>query len=136
VRIEPLTRSFNFTTHWLGEDRETVASGFDALVLAVQYLEVHYKKVATEAKAGPTKSFDKHHQKACGFPFMTSYTVDGQEQIFTYNQRLMESKLVFLATMNQPESIKCVVKFARRYSEVSHRLLASHDSAPALTQCI
>ncbi len=139
MRIEPLTRGFNYTTHWLGEDRETIASGFDALVLAVQHLEVHYKKIATEAKAGPapaTKSFDKHHQKACGFPFVTSYTVDGQEQTFTYNQRLIESKLVFLATTNQPEPIKCIVKFARQYSEVSHRFLASHDSAPALAQCI
>jgi serine/threonine protein kinase len=38
--------------------------------------------------------------------------------------------------MNQCEPNKCVVKFARRYSEASHRLLASHDSAPALVQCI
>ena len=139
LRIEPLTRGFNLTTHWLGEDRETIASSFDALVLTVQHLEEHYQKIATEAKAGPApamKSFDKHHQKACGFPFVTSYTVDGQEQTFTYNRRLTESKLVFLATTNQPEPIKCVVKFARRYLVASHRLLASHDSAPALVQCI
>jgi hypothetical protein len=105
ARVEPLTCGFNLHVSLAGEKTgRPLHLAFDALVLAVQDIEAHYKKIDTEVKARParlppaTRSFDKHYQKACGFPFMTSYTVDGQEQTFTYNQHLIESKLVFLAT--------------------------------------
>ncbi|KAI0252373.1 hypothetical protein BJV78DRAFT_350633 [Lactifluus subvellereus] len=139
VRVEPLTPIFDLSTHWREtKARHAIASSLDALIVAVRNIQAHYDAVEAEAKANPVPSreYDLHLQKARGYPFMTSYNDNGQEITFTYDARLDNAKLIFSATLNQPNSDQCLVKFTRQYSEAAHNYLASRGSAPTLRQCV
>ena len=52
VRTEPLTPNFDLVTHWSESDaRHVIASSLDALVVAVDSIQAHYKSIEAEAKA-------------------------------------------------------------------------------------
>jgi hypothetical protein len=71
VRVEPLTPGFDLTTHWMEtKTRDTIASSFDALVLAVENIQAHYDKIEAEAHVNPApKPYNPQLQRALTFPF-------------------------------------------------------------------
>ncbi|KAF5386420.1 hypothetical protein D9757_006635 [Collybiopsis confluens] len=98
------------------------------------------------AAALPYDSFDPSR-----FIYWKSFTVDGQKYNLSYTQRLtlwME-KTVFRAVMTtdtpsdtssttsstSSNKVEVVVKFAHRYGEMGHRLLAKAGLAPRLYHC-
>lgn len=138
VRVEPLTPLFDLSTHWReANERFAIAASLDALVLAVNNIEAHYKSIEAEANVNfPPKRYDRDLQKARGYPFLSSYEDNGQEMSFMYNERLHKEKLVFSAAIvNKPDSDEFVVKFTPWYSEDAHNCLASHNLAPRLRRC-
>ncbi len=138
VRVESLTPSFDLATHWReSKTRKAIASSFDALILAVENIQAHYNKIEAEAHVNPApKPYNCRLQKACNFPFMTSYVKGGQEISFTYVERLDEDKLLFSAFVNDNRQANYIVKFTQQYSEAAHLCLASYNSAPTLRHCI
>jgi serine/threonine protein kinase len=139
VRVESLIRPLDLATHWMeSKSRAEMASSFDALVLSVNNIQVHYKKIKAEAHATPApKPYNQHLQKSRKFPFVTSYIDGGQETSFRYVERLDEQKLLFSAFVNgDQQDGNCIVKFTQRYSEAAHFCLASYNSAPTLRHCI
>jgi hypothetical protein len=140
VRVEPLTPSFDLTTHWReSKTRDTMASSFDALVLAVENIQAHYDKIEAEAHVNPApKPYNRQLQRALNFPFLTSYvdSNSGQKTSFTYVERLDEGKLVFSAFVNDNQQANCIVKFTQQYLEAAHLFLQSYNSAPTLQHCI
>jgi serine/threonine protein kinase len=119
------------------KSREEMASSFDALVLAVNTIRTHYKKIKVEAHATPApKLYNQRLQKSRKFPFMTLYIDGGQETSFTYVERLDEQKLIFSACVNgDQQGGDCIVKFSQQYSEAAHLCLAFHNLAPTLRHC-
>ncbi|KAF5365376.1 hypothetical protein D9757_012131 [Collybiopsis confluens] len=83
----------------------------------------------------PYNSFDPSR-----FVHWKSFNVEGEQYTLVYHQRLtlwME-KTVFRAVMtadSNPKKEDVVVKFAHRYGEVGHRLLAEAGLAPRLYYC-
>jgi hypothetical protein len=73
-------------------------------------------------------------QNAREYPYLISYKGDGGEVIFTYNERLDDTKLVFSVSANDAEADQFLVKFVRRYSKDAHRHPASLGFAPRLRQ--
>ena len=138
VKVEPLAPGLDLATHWRERNgRHAIASCFDALVVATEHIQVHYRSIEAEARANQAHSaYDPHIQTARKYPFLTSYDDDGQETSFTYDRRREEDKLVFSATVNQPGSGDCIIKFTCQYSEAAHRFLASRGLAPGIRQCI
>jgi len=65
-----------------------------------------------------------------------SYKDNGQEIGFTCSARLQEGGLIFSASINEPGSGECIIKFASQYSKAAHNYLASRGLAPMLRQCI
>jgi serine/threonine protein kinase len=139
VRVEPLALGLDLATHLKERNtRHTMASCFDAFVLAIENIQAHYGSIEAEANQAHPQ-YDPHvpHiQKTRGYPFLTSYNDGGQETRFTYDRRLEEDKLVFSATVDQPGSGKCIVKFTCQYSEAAHNYLASRDLAPMIRKCV
>ena len=137
VRVEPLT-GFDLTTHWMErKTRDTIASSFDALVLAVENIQAHYDKIEAEARVNPApKPYNPQVQRALNFPFLTSYVDSAQKTSLTYVERLDKEKLVFSAFVNDNRQANCIVKFTQRYSEAAHLSLQSYNSAPLLRRCI
>jgi len=138
VRVEPLAPGLDLATHWREEnDRHAMASCFNAFVAAVEHIEAHYRSIAAEAMATPPcQEYDDCLQEARKYPYLASYTSDGQEISITYNERLDERKLIFSATVNQPGSGECLVKFTGQYSEAAHNHLAAHSLAPRIWRVV
>jgi len=138
VRVESLICPLDLATHWMeSKSRAEMASSFDALVLTVNDIHAHYKKINAEAHATPApKPYNQHLQKSRKFPFVTSYIDGGEETSFTYVEQLDEQKLLFSASVTGDQQDDCIVKFTQRYSEAAHLCLASYNSAPTLRQCI
>ncbi|KXN93307.1 hypothetical protein AN958_00231, partial [Leucoagaricus sp. SymC.cos] len=138
VRAEPLTGSLQLATHEMETAaRNVMASTLDAFVVAVENIQVHYNSIEAKAKAslGLSEHYSRINQ-ARNHPFVTSYQDSGQEIKFTYDARLHDEKLIFSATVNEPNSGECIVKFTQRYSEEVHSYLASRGWAPRLRKCI
>jgi len=138
VKVEPLAPGLDLTTHWKEvATRRAIASCFDALVDAIANIQAHYESIDAEARATqPRSEYELHVHNARRYPFLTSYDDHGQETSFTYDERLDEDKLVFSATVNQPGSGECIVKFTWQYSEAAHTYLASRGMAPRIRKCI
>jgi thiamine kinase-like enzyme len=137
VRVESLTPCFDLATHWReSKTRNAIASGLDALKLAVENIRNHYNKIKAEALVNPAPKAYNHLQKARKFPFVTSYIADGQETNFTYVERLDEENILFSASMNDDQHDNCIVKFTQQYSSAAHLHLASCSAAPTLWRCI
>ena len=137
VRVEALAPGLDLATHWReANDRHAMASCFDAFVAAIKHIEAHYKSIAAEAMATPSEEYDDRLQEARKYPYLASYTSNGQEMSITYNGRLDERKLIFSATVNQPGFGECLVKFTGQYSEAAHNHLASHSLAPRIWKFI
>ena len=138
VRVEPLAPGIDLAIHWKDlNSRLAIASYFDAFVLATKNIEVHYKSIEAKARAHQTPlGCDPIVHKARQYPFVTSYDNNGTETSFTYKKRLYENKLIFSATVNQPSSGECIIKFTSRYSEAAHNFLASCGLAPKVRKCI
>ena len=136
AKVEPLGPLLDLTAHWMEEgDRGAMASYFDAFVLATENIQAHYESIA-EAMAIPPLQLDSRVQNARKYPFLRCYEENGQERRFTYVKRLYENKLVFAATIDQPYSGKCIVKFTSKYSKAAHDHLTSRYMAPRIRNCI
>ncbi len=138
VKVGPLAPGLDLATHWKERNaRYAIASCFDAFIVATENIQAHYKSIEAAAQANQAHSeYDPHIQKARGFPFLTSYNDNGQETSFTYDEQLDEHKMIFSATVDQPGSGECIVKFTRQYSEAAHNYLASRGLAPRIWKCI
>ena len=141
VKVEPLTPLFDLSVHEMEcDDRYTIASSLDALILAVRDLQVHYQALDAEARVNHAPlGYYSRLQKARGFPFLTSYEHNGRQIGFRYDARLDDEKLIFSAIIDQDDDSdhdQCLVKYTRRYSKEAHEHLASHGFAPMLRQCV
>ena len=117
--------------------RDTIASSFDALVLAVENIQAHYNKIEAEARVNPApKLYNPQVQRALNFPFVMSYVDSAQKTSLTYVKWLDKEKLIFSAFVNDDRQANCIVKFTQRYSEAAHLSLQSYNSAPTLQRCI
>jgi serine/threonine protein kinase len=136
VKVEPLVPGLELATHWKERSaRNAIASCFDAFVLAIENIQAHYGSIEAAAQANQAH-LKYNFQEARGYPFLTSYSDEGQEITFTYDKRLDEDKLLFSATINPPGSGECIVKFTSQYSKAAHDYLASHCLAPRIWKWI
>jgi len=138
VKVEPFAPGLDLATHSKESSaRNAIASCFDAFVVATENIQSHYRFIEAEAQVNPAHSqYDPQIQEARGYPFLTSYNDDGQETTFTYDERLEGDKLVFSASVNQPGSGECIVKFTSQYSDAAQNYLASRGLAPKIWKCI
>jgi hypothetical protein len=144
ARIDSLTPLFDLMTHRRDEKgRKAIASSLDALIETVTHIEGRYSKIEAEAKAKakaktvPEKPvpFDRFFQNTRKYPYMTSYEDDGGEVMFTYDERLDDTKLVFSASADESPAAdpdEFLVKFVRRHSKDAYRHLANLGFAPRL----
>ncbi|KAK7049956.1 hypothetical protein VNI00_005387 [Paramarasmius palmivorus] len=132
MRVEPLTPIFDLSAHYLDAyARRAIASSLDAFMETVPILQAHYANLKARVEQNscppPPRLFE-----ARGYPYLTSYQINGKETLVTFETRLDDKNLVFFVSDGSAEY---VVKFTQRYSEKAHRYLASIGAAPKLWQC-
>ena len=103
-----------------------LACAFGAFRVAVSRLRDHYTKLTSRSHEPrtPERAF------RLVFPYPDSYMTEGAEIKFTYESRINDGKLIFVATTTGGE--KVLVKFTRRYSKEAHRHCAEAGVAPTL----
>jgi serine/threonine protein kinase len=123
LHVEPLTPTYDLTTHWRDETaRNAIASSLDAFKKTISRLEEYYQALPLAPSVDRT------------FPYPTSYKDKrGQEIKFTYQSRIDE-RLVFRASVDSDVENGLCVKFTRRYSEEAHQFLADLGYAPQLRE--
>lgn len=119
VFVEPLTPLFDLTTHWMDDlGRRAIAAGLHAFLNTVKRIEAHYASLPTLRLQDRT------------YPYKTDYQDSSGQQIsFRYTSQY-PGKLVFRATTETADSSLLCVKFARQYSETTHRFLSRLGHAP------
>jgi hypothetical protein len=125
VRVEPLTPTYDLTTHWTDEmARNAIASSLDAFKKAIDSIRKHYETLALAPTLVPLVGRT--------FPYPISYKDEaGQEVKFTYRSRI-DDKLVFRASVDGNVEGDLCVKFTKRYSAEAHQFLAKLGHAPQL----
>ena len=88
MKVEPLAPGLDLATHWKERNgRRAITSCFDALVVATENVQAHYKSIEAEARASQTHlGYDPHIQKVRKYLFLTSYNEDGTETSFTHEE--------------------------------------------------
>src|SRR5215471_130695 len=125
---------------WIGSDPfpedqiSRVARLCKALSRAARELIGFYKEIPSFQS--PSRMADAplgDSQVAHLYPYINSYSIDGNEVRFKYLQRLKPERTssVFKAQMLDGSKV-IVVKFVRRYNEEAHALLANFNLAPQL----
>jgi hypothetical protein len=132
IRVDPLTPMFDLTVHSRDSVlRRDIASSLDAFMLSVNSIENFYLSIkAPGARVNSISDADQERAKA--FPYVTTYEDARNKVAFSYDKRLDDNKLLFLATANQ---FQFLVKFTPKYSEDCHRYLESRGRAPKLLNC-
>ena len=127
-QLEPLTACFPVHTNVHEPAIATeLARAFGAFRIAVDKLRVHYKNLISRSLQelqAPERVL------RITFPYPESYGTEDGEIKFTYDCRLNDGKLIFLATTTG--GTKVLIKFTRRYSKQAHQHCAEAGVAPNL----
>ncbi|PVG01061.1 hypothetical protein CPB86DRAFT_795346 [Serendipita vermifera] len=117
------------TSFYLHSLDTKIARAFGAFRIAVAQLHRHYDDMSVaNDNSNPTERLARAARLA--LPYPDSYTAEGKEVKLTYDYRLNDRKLMFIATTT--EGTKVLVKFTERYSLEAHWLCAKANAAPAL----
>ncbi|KAJ3731580.1 hypothetical protein DFJ43DRAFT_998883 [Lentinula guzmanii] len=118
-----------------------VAKLFCTLEHCVQDIKYHYRSLDLLAPSSPISSTTRFTISK-PFTHARSFTSQGNQYNLVYRRRLTEymTKPVFVASLTSSSDLnfrvtEVVVKFALRYNEAGHRLLADAKLAPRIHYC-
>lgn len=127
-QLESLTDYF--ALHMNSHENATttqLAQAFGAFKIAAEMLRNYYE-VLNAMKMDKLRTPERRSKLA--FPYPESYKAESRTVKFTYDSRLSEIKLVFVATTE--DDTKVLVKFTHHYSELVHWFCAKIGVAPTL----
>jgi hypothetical protein len=128
-QLEVLTQGFSTEMNFYENDVAIQMSrAFGAFRIAVAQLRDYYRDFVFASRRLHSSPEMAIRLK---FPYPDDYIgPDGNEVKFTYNSRVDDGKLMFIATTT--EGLKIFIKFTRRYSLEAHQLCAKPTAAPTL----
>jgi len=122
--LEVISPYFHLGPHW--QDNKPLMRAFKAFRIAFSKLCEEYQGLF----AVPTRNLP--NTNSIDFPYPCHYVDETGERVsFTYDRRLDDSKLLFLATASA-KGPRLFIKFTRQYGKDAHRVCSDARVAPHL----